>query len=246
MLIIWDFDGVICDSDGIWADNWAKLLKSEKNISISEHKKRKLLIGISEKDKAKRLESYFSDLKIDDDFKSKLNKLYDYGMKNLLTLTDGVEDIFKDSRFLQCIATGGNQYQNDTKNHTVGIDCYFTKNNCFTADMVEKGKPEPDLFLLAAHKMNTPINQCVVIEDSLDGIKAGKSAGMKVFAFIGAKANHNEDYKNLCMQVGADQIFDTMQDIHKALIFEYENIQQNNKPHILNIDNFINNTSYER
>ena len=112
--------------------------------------------------------------------------------------------------------------------------------------MVEKGKPEPDLFLLAAHKMNTPINQCVVIEDSLDGIKAGKSAGMKVFAFIGAKANHNEDYKNLCMQVGADQIFDTMQDVHKALIFEYENIQQNNKPHILNIDNFINNTSYER
>lgn len=246
MLVIWDFDGVICDSDGIWADNWAKLLKSEKNISISEQEKRKLLIGISEKDKAKRLENYFSGLKIDDDFKSKLNKLHDYGMKNLLTLTDGVEDIFKDTRFLQCIATGDNQYQNDTKNHTIGIDCYFTKDNCFTADMVEKGKPEPDLFLLAAHKMNTPINQCVVIEDSLDGIKAGKSAGMKVFAFIGAKANHNEDYKNMCIQVGADKIFDTMQGVHKALIFEYENIQQNNKPHISNIDSFINNTSNER
>ena len=32
MLVIWDFDGVICDSDGIWANNWAMLLKSEKNI----------------------------------------------------------------------------------------------------------------------------------------------------------------------------------------------------------------------
>lgn len=39
MLIIWDFDGVICDSDDIWAENWCKLLKSEKDIEISEQEK---------------------------------------------------------------------------------------------------------------------------------------------------------------------------------------------------------------
>ena len=127
MLIIWDFDGVICDSDDTWAENWRKLLKSEKDIEISEQEKRELLIGISEKDKAKRLESHFSGLKIDDAFKKKLNELHDFGMKNLLVLTNGVDKIFADSRFKQCIATGGNQYQNDTKNHTVGIDKYFSK-----------------------------------------------------------------------------------------------------------------------
>ena len=63
MLIIWDFDGVICDSDDIWAENWCKLLKSEKDIEISEQEKRELLIGISEKDKAKRLEDHFQDSK---------------------------------------------------------------------------------------------------------------------------------------------------------------------------------------
>lgn len=115
MLIIWDFDGVICDSDDIWAENWCKLLKSEKDIEISEQEKRELLIGISEKDKAKRLEDHFSGLKIDAAFKKKLNKLHDFGMKNLLVLTNGVDKIFADSRFKQCIATGGNQYQNDTK-----------------------------------------------------------------------------------------------------------------------------------
>ena len=62
MLIIWDFDGVICDSDDIWAENWRKLLKSEKGIEISEQEKRELLIGISEKDKAKRLESHLTSL----------------------------------------------------------------------------------------------------------------------------------------------------------------------------------------
>ena len=79
MLIIWDFDGVICDSDDIWAENWCKLLKSEKDIEISEQEKRELLIGISEKDKAQRLEDHFSGLKIDAAFKKKLNKLHDFG-----------------------------------------------------------------------------------------------------------------------------------------------------------------------
>lgn len=217
MLIIWDFDGVICDSDGIWADNWQKLLLSEKKIRLSEEEKRALLIGISEKDKAKRLEQHFPNLKIDESFMQKLNALHDFGMKNLLTLTDGVEEIFKDSRFKQCIATGGNKYQNDTKNHTVGIDKYFNETNCFTADMVQKGKPEPDIFLLAAQKMNSPIENCVIIEDSLDGIRAGKKAGMRVFAFVGAKANNNDEHKQKCLDIGADKVFDNMHSLHKAL-----------------------------
>ncbi|MEI3550721.1 MAG: HAD family phosphatase [Alphaproteobacteria bacterium] len=218
MLIIWDFDGVICDSDDIWAENWRKLLKSEKGIEISEQEKRELLIGISEKDKAKRLESHFSGLKIDDAFKKKLNELHDFGMKNLLVLTNGVDKIFADSRFKQCIATGGNQYQNDTKNHTVGIDKYFSKNNCFTVDMVEKGKPNPDIFLLAAEKMQVSASDCIIIEDSLEGIRGGKNAGMKVFAFCGAKANNNPEYKHKCLLVGADKVFDNMEHLHTELV----------------------------
>ena len=47
MLIIWDFDGVICDSDDIWAENWRKLLKSEKDIEISEQEKNRPTGGFS-------------------------------------------------------------------------------------------------------------------------------------------------------------------------------------------------------
>lgn len=220
MLIIWDFDGVICDSDDIWAENWCKLLKSEKNITLSEAEKQNLLIGISEKDKAQRLENHFCHLKIDNNFKQKLNELHDFGMKNLLVLTDGIEEIFKDNRFSQCIATGGNKYQNDTKNHTVKIDSYFTAENCFTADMVPNGKPAPDLFLLAAQKMRTPVSECIVIEDSLDGIKGARAAGMKVFAFTGAKSNNNHEYEQKCLAAGADKVFNKMRDLHQELLNE--------------------------
>ncbi len=48
--------------------------------------------------------------------------------------------------------------------------------------MVSKPKPNPQIFLKAAEKLNRGAAQCVVFEDSLAGIKAGKAAGMKVVA----------------------------------------------------------------
>jgi len=50
------------------------------------------------------------------------------------------------------------------------------------ADEVEKGKPSPDIFLEAAKRMNADPSNCLVIEDSLPGVSAGKAAGMHVIA----------------------------------------------------------------
>lgn len=218
MLIIWDFDGVICDSECIWVNNWEKLLLQEKNIKLTENEVEKLLTGIADKDKKENLEQYFPNLVIDNDFMKKINQLHDYGMKNLLTLTPNIEEIFKDTRFKQCIATGANAYQSQTKNHSVGIEKYFNADNCFTVDMVSKGKPEPDLFLLAAKQMKTPITECIVIEDAISGIHAAKAAGMKCFAFVGAKANNTPEYREKCLRHGADQVFDDMKKMHKTLL----------------------------
>ncbi|GJM84733.1 hypothetical protein PR202_ga00433 [Eleusine coracana subsp. coracana] len=49
-------------------------------------------------------------------------------------------------------------------------------------DEVEKAKPSPDIFLEAAKRMNTDPSNCLVIEDSLPGVTAGKAAGMHVIA----------------------------------------------------------------
>lgn len=45
-------------------------------------------------------------------------------------------------------------------------------------DDVRRGKPAPDIFLATAHKLATPANQCVVLEDSEPGIEAAQAAGM--------------------------------------------------------------------
>jgi HAD superfamily hydrolase (TIGR01509 family) len=51
-----------------------------------------------------------------------------------------------------------------------------------TGDEVENGKPAPDIYLLAAQKLGIAPENCLVVEDALSGVQAGKSAGMKVAA----------------------------------------------------------------
>lgn len=61
----------------------------------------------------------------------------------------------------------------------------FVKDVLFSADMVGKGKPAPDLFLHAAAQMGHAPETCVVIEDSVPGVQAGIAAGMKVLGYAG-------------------------------------------------------------
>jgi len=78
--------------------------------------------------------------------------------------------------------------------------------------MVSKPKPNPDIFLKAAEKLNMPPERCIVFEDSLAGIKAANSAGMKVVAITtGHKAEDLhpvdlviDDYTELTPQILAD------------------------------------------
>ena len=55
---------------------------------------------------------------------------------------------------------------------------------------MEKAKPDPEIYLAAAGELGMDPGQCVVIEDSLNGIESAKRAGMKVVALT---TSHNRD-----------------------------------------------------
>ena len=80
-----------------------------------------------------------------------------------------------------------------------------------------KSKPDPEVFLIAAKKLGTPPEECIVIEDSDAGIEAAKAGGMYVLAVGAAKANKNADYsaENL-NENKSDRGFDKRADICKS------------------------------
>jgi beta-phosphoglucomutase len=71
-----------------------------------------------------------------------------------------------------------------------GLRDYFDE--IVNSRMVGKSKPAPDIFLLAAHKLNVSPEKCIVIEDSTNGITAAKSAGMFCIAYNGPGAENQD------------------------------------------------------
>ncbi len=56
--------------------------------------------------------------------------------------------------------------------------------NVFSATMVARGKPDPDIFFLAASQLKAHPDQCIVIEDSPTGVRAGRAAGMTTIGLL--------------------------------------------------------------
>lgn len=55
----------------------------------------------------------------------------------------------------------------------------------YSADLVAHGKPAPDIFLYAAERIGAAPERCLVLEDSENGVRAGRAAGMTVWGFLG-------------------------------------------------------------
>lgn len=55
----------------------------------------------------------------------------------------------------------------------------------YSADLVDHGKPAPDIFLYTAQKLDVAPERCLVLEDSVNGVIAGVAAGMAVWGFLG-------------------------------------------------------------
>jgi len=90
----------------------------------------------------------------------------------------------------------------------LGLDTAFQA--IVAGDHVERGKPAPDAFLLAARRLGLRPEDCLVVEDSRNGVLAAKAAGMAVAA-IPCPATSHEDFSP------ADLVLPSLEAIPKAL-----------------------------
>lgn len=84
--------------------------------------------------------------------------------------------------------------------------------NVFSAEMVSRGKPHPDIFLLAADKLGVNPESCLVIEDSASGIKAAVAAGMTAVGLCAA-SHIREGHQLKLREAGALHLANSWDDV---------------------------------
>ena len=207
---------MLADTEKLWLENRRQMINEKFNLDWDFATTNYHLGGMSDKTKRQNLDKL--GLETDDEFWKESMRRDIAVMSQGFDATPGTEEILKNQQIKQCVATGGILSKSIEKLKTIGFwNKYINKDNLFTADMVTHGKPEPDLFLLAAEKMGVSPEECVVIEDSLAGMTAAIKAGMTVIAFIGCDMNNSSDYINKIKSLGVIHIFDNMSEIKDFL-----------------------------
>lgn len=195
-LLIFDFDGVIVDSELIIR----KVLNEYIEKLGVKVKNRDEFIGIGGSMLIKKIEDMsgvtITELMIHKYYKG----LFETLSREIKPLLFDTINKLKQQGFKYCIATNSIREQVDFCLKMVNMNHYFSDDNIFTIEQVRNGKPAPDLFLLAADSFQVNTKQCLVIEDSPSGVLAARAADMDVVAFMGGGHAKSGEYINKIME----------------------------------------------
>lgn len=181
-LVIFDCDGVLIDSEIISAQMLIGEL-AKFGVEIDLDYVARHFLGRSYPTVMKQIRAEFGlDLpqSFEDEYRNRLLDSFETGLQ----IMPDVAGVLTGLAVPYCIATSSSPRRARRSLEIVGLPG-LDQTALFTASMVERGKPAPDLFLLAAEKMGADPENCLVIEDSLNGIRAALAAGMEVYRFTG-------------------------------------------------------------
>jgi len=181
-LIIFDCDGVLIESEAISA----RMLVSEmsaRGIEIDTDYVARHFLGRSYPVVLATIRAEFG-VDLPDDFEVTYRERLLAEFERELRIMPGVAEILRDLSVPFCLATSSSALRVRRSLQIVGLDQVFA-DRVTTASEVARGKPAPDLFLRAAGKMRVAPEHTLVIEDSVNGIRAARAAGMEVWHFTG-------------------------------------------------------------
>ena len=188
--IIFDFDGVITDSEPVHLKMFQKVL-SEMGITLNAREYYEVYLGMDDKGcfttilKANGIGT--ASQLIQSLIQKKTNYLMEY-IKNDLFIYPGVVELVGSYRkdYLLAIASGALRHEIEFVLESAGIRSAFSV--IVSAEDVSEGKPNPECFNKTLERLNgiggerIKKDECLVIEDSIAGIEAAKAAGMSCVA----------------------------------------------------------------
>src|ERR1700712_3825475 len=183
-LVIFDCDGVLIDSEivvcRLTSEELTRLgykVTLEEVIDRFAGRPEREMIAEIERDWGRPVPAvYFERIKL------RIDEAY----ANELRIMPGIVQTLDALRVDVCVASSSYPAKLALGLRSVGLLDRFG-DNIVSASTVHHGKPAPDVFIYAAGWMKTPIANCLVVEDSVAGVRAAHSAGTRVFGYAGGR-----------------------------------------------------------
>jgi HAD superfamily hydrolase (TIGR01509 family) len=211
-LIIFDCDGVLVDSEVLSCRCLSDVLAGY-GVSLGVDEALDLFLGRS----VTAVREHYQALGrlLPDQFPAELKAGVRTAFLSGLCPIEGVKRVVEDLQIPHCVASSSDLDRVSFSLALTGLAPHFD-GRLYTSQMVERGKPAPDLFLHAAESMRADPRRTLVIEDSVSGVTAGKAAGMTVWGFVGGSHYQSRDGKAILASAGADRVFARMADFWRA------------------------------
>ena len=208
-LIIFDFDGVIADSEVVANTVLADVI-SELGMPTTLDEAMRLYMGKRFHEVIAAIEAAVG-CPLPEDFADRLQTRTLSRFRHDLRLIEGFLGYIEAfPNLLRCIASSSSAERLALCLETLTLTKLFGS-NVYSASEVSRGKPHPDIFLHAANKMAVDPSACIVIEDSVTGVQAGVAAGMTVIGL--AAASHIRSGHGKCLKAaGAHYVARTFAD----------------------------------
>lgn len=217
------FDALIFDCDGVLVDSEVIAIACERetlagwglHYEFEDFVHR--FVGLHNRDFhiALAADAAAAGISLPEDFRTLLHANNWVRYEAELTAIDGVQDVIAAFPGLKAVASSSEADKLVRKLEITGLHETFVP-HIYSSDLVTHGKPAPDLFLLVADRIAAPPARCLVIEDSVNGIRAARAAGMTAWGFAGG-GHADAGLTGRLSEAGAHRVFASHRDVASAL-----------------------------
>ena len=178
--VIFDMDGLMFDTEALAKKGWL-IAGRELNLPITDELVYRV-IGMNAASVRKTCMDYFGPNFDYDAFRGAVSgymkkSLDEDGMPVKRGLPE-LLDYLKENRYQTAVASSSSRATVEDYLRRAGMEKTFSALVC--GDMITRGKPEPDIFLKAAEELGAAPEDCLILEDSSNGIRAAHAEGMRV------------------------------------------------------------------
>jgi len=205
VIVVFDCDGVLVDSEVLACRVEAELLR-EVGVAVTAQEVAARYVGLSDAEMRALIEDEWDRVLPPTLMNDKAERLSEV-LEAELEAVDGIAEVVAAVRVPRCVASSSDPERIRRSLELTGLSRFFGS-HLFSASMVARGKPAPDLFLLAAQEMHSQPHRCLVIEDSTHGVAAGVAAGMTVIGFTAGR-HCTDGLADRLIQHGAADVADT-------------------------------------